>query len=361
MDLLITHESALEFWRLHRRSQLKHEYRRSRKKPPCESPDSYTLRHGETRGLTLPLDIMVDARNTRRPSKAVVPHVCSKPLLDGAFVDAGSGLYVSSPEFCFFQLADEYPLAKLIAVGIELCGSYSLPGKTTAGTDHGAFAGKDHDVSTGTNHGAFAGKEQGVSTGTDHGVYVSKKYDASDQALYNLPQLTSRKKLKDFVTRMGGWSGYKRAIKALRYIADDSASPMETILFILLTLPYRYGGYGLPMPELNGRIYPGKGVKRFSGRDFYRGDLLWRKAGIVAEYNSDLEHTGSERIARDAIRQSDLNLCGIYEIPVTKEQIKKEELLDKVARQIAARIGRQLRYKDPGFSEARKELRSVLL
>ena len=80
----------------------------------------------------------------------------------------------------------------------------------------------------------------------------------------------------------------------------------------------------------------------------------------MAEYNSDLEHTGAERIARDAIRQSDLNLCGIYEIPITKEQIKKDDLFDNVARQIAEKNGKKLRNKEPGFSEARKELRNVL-
>jgi len=306
-----------------------------------------------------------------------VPHVCTKSAPDDAFVDAGSGLYVSSPEFCFFQLADEYPLAKLIAVGIELCGSYSLPGKTAVGSDHGATAGTNHGATAGTNRGATAGTNRGATGGTnrraaagtnrgaftsaDRSAAASKEYSASEQPFYNLPQLTSRKKLKDFVARMGGWPGHKLVIKALRYIVDDSASPMETILCILLTLPYRYGGYGLPLPEMNGCIYPGKGVKQFSGRGFYRGDLLWRKAGVVAEYNSDLEHTGSDRIARDAIRQGDLNLCGILEVPVTKEQIKNVDLFDKVARQIAARVGRQLRYKDPGFSKARKELRKILL
>jgi len=217
-------------------------------------------------------------------------------------------------------MASEYPLAKLIALGLELCGSYSLAGYANA---------------------ALKKKE-------------------SEQTMYNLSKLTNTKKLKVFVARMTGWPGYSQATKALQYIADNSASPMETILFLLLTLPYRHGGYGLPIPELNGCIYPEKGVKRFSGRRFYRGDLLWRKAGIVAEYNSDLEHASPERIARDAIRRSDLLLCGILEVTVTKKQIKNEELFEKIARQIAARTGKELRYKEPGFSEARCELRSVL-
>jgi len=237
---------------------------------------------------------------------------------------------VSSPEFCFFQLADEYNLAKLIALGIELCGSYALPSKK--------FKSKDNDTSGQT----------------------SKDYDASTQSSYDLTPLTSKRKLKGFTDRMEGWPGYRQAIKALRYIEDGSASPMETILFILLTLPYRYGGYGIPKPELNGRIYPKKGVKKFSGRSFYRGDLLWREAGVVAEYNSDTEHSGSERIASDAIRRSDLDLCGIYEVTVTKGQMRNVDLFDKVARQIAVRVGKKLRYNDSDFSEKRKELRGFL-
>jgi len=247
--------------------------------------------------------------------------VYTKHLPDGSFVNAEGGLVVSTPEFCFLQMAGEYPFAKLIALGLELCGSYSLPAKTSEGADR----------------------------------------DEPEQALYNLPKLSNQKKLKAFVARMEGRFGYRQASKALQYIADGAASPMETALFILLTLPYRYGGYGLPLPELNGHIYPEKGAKRFVGRGFYRGDLLWHEAGVVVEYNSDTEHTGPERIARDAIRRNDLDLCGIYEVTVTKRQLFDSELFDNVAKQISKKIGRRLRYQDPGFSKARRELRDLLL
>jgi len=111
-----------------------------------------------------------------------------------------------------------------------------------------------------------------------------------------------------FSARMEGWIGHTRALRALRFVADNAASPMEAVLVMLLTLPYRLGGYGLPMPELNGIIYPKKRVSQFAGKSFYRGDLLWRDAGVVAEYNSDLEHASQNRIAMDAIRRSDLSL-----------------------------------------------------
>jgi len=146
----------------------------------------------------------------------------------------------------------------------------------------------------------------------------------------------------------------------VRYISDGAGSPMETILFILLTLPYRYGGYGLPMPELNGCIYPKKGGLSFTGRSYYRGDLLWREAGVVAEYNSDMVHANKDSIAMDAIRRGDLVLSGISEVTVTKRQLYNIELFDKVARQIASRIGKKLRYKDTEFLKARRELRDIL-
>jgi len=217
-------------------------------------------------------------------------------------------------------MAVEYPLAKAIALGFEVCGSFSLPGSASTGGD---------------------------------------RCD-SVQTMYELPPLTSKKKLTAFSVRMEGWIGYNQSLKALRFVADDCASPMEAVLVMLLTLPYRYGGYGLPMPELNGSIYPKKRVSQFAGKRFYRGDLLWRDAGLVAEYNSDAEHSNQNRITMDAIRRNDLALCDIFEVTVTKNQIKSLELFDKVARQVAVRIGKELRYKEPGFLKARRELRSVL-
>ena len=202
MDVFFTNETALEFWRLHRRSQENHKYSPCRRKPPCEASASYTVRLGETRGLSLPLDIMVGERSARRPTKAVKPHVCSKPVPNGSFVSFSDGLYLSSPEFCFFLMAAKYPLAKLIMLGFEFCGSYSLPGSASTAS---------------------------ASKGGDRGDSV--------QTIYDLQPLTSKKKLTAFCARMEGWTGHKKALRALRFVADDSASPMESVLAMLLTLP----------------------------------------------------------------------------------------------------------------------------
>ena len=90
MDVFITNETAPDFWRLYRRSGENHTYTPSRRKPPCQSPDSYVLRHGQAWGLSLPLDIMVSAQSAGRSSKAIRSHVCSKALPGGAFVNVSN-------------------------------------------------------------------------------------------------------------------------------------------------------------------------------------------------------------------------------------------------------------------------------
>jgi len=214
-------------------------------------------------------------------------------------------------------MAAKLPFAKLILLGFEICGSYSLPGNTS----------------------------------------TDGEQDELNQTLYDLPPLSNIKKLAAYSVSMEGWNGHKLAKKVLRYITDGSASPIEAALVMLLTLPYRHGGYGIPMPVLNGVIYPKKSGLKFAGKKFYRGDLLWRDAGVVAEYNSDAEHASPNRIAMDAIRRNDLSLCGIFEVTVTKRQMMSIELFDKIAKQVAIRIGKELQYKNPEFYEARRELR----
>ncbi|MCL1895345.1 MAG: hypothetical protein FWG03_02225 [Clostridiales bacterium] len=125
-------------------------------------------------------------------------------------MNAGNGLMVSSPEFCFLQMAGQLTLAKLIELGYELCGVYSMPNAD------------DKNV--------------------------------PERGFYNRQPLTSIKKLKAFLDSMPGVKGRKKAMRALRYLRDGSASPMETKLAILLTLPYMLGGYGFSLPEMNKRI-----------------------------------------------------------------------------------------------------------
>jgi len=289
--------------------------------PPAKPPDTTSIQKALIRGIPAPLDVAVKVPEARRESQITKPHVMSCHLPEGCFVEAGGGVFVSSPELCFFQMARELSLIRLIELGFEFCGTYSLAAEYTIRTN------------------PVAAKV---------GLNVRRS-------------LTTKKKLLAFSSRIKGERGTAKALRALRYISDGSASPMETILVMFLSLPCKLGGYGLPMPELNARIDPVKAAKKSASKDYYFCDLYWPDANVPVEYDSDTHHTGAERIASDNKRRNSLTVAGVNVITVTNQLIRNRKELEKVAKQLAAITGKRLRTStNPKFFEAQNELRTLL-
>jgi len=322
MEILFSHKTALEYWRLHGCTNNTFTRRQRKRKAPIEAPETEALRKFDTGGLSYPLNIMVGTPNARRESQILHSRLFSGMMQEGSIVNVGEGLLVSSPELCFFQMASEMSLVKLVELGFELCGSYSklVPDAMSA--------------------------------------------DSSDikRGFKKRPPLTSVKRLSAYLRRMEGILGQKKLSIAINYIADGAESPMETILTMLLTLPYKYGGYGLSMPMLNAPINTTKIGNQSSDSNLYRCDLYWPKNNVVAEYDSDMFHTGSENIARDSIRRNALTSSGRTVMTVTKRQLYSTEEFNKVAKQLAAKTGKRLRLqRNQEFAGARQKLRALLL
>jgi len=263
----------------------------------------------------MPLAVTVCSHSAKRPSNGVRPHQFAAPLPGSSIIRVSDGILVSSIELCFFQMASQLPLVKLIELGYELCGSYSL------------YSGSD--------------------TGTGQG-FVQR------------PPLTSVKGLQALTLRMGEARWKRNALAALRYITDGSASPMETILAIQLTLPYKYGGYGFPMPQMNSRVDPVKAVKQSANRAYYRCDLYWPEAKLAVEYDSNAFHTGEDRIDSDSRRRNVLDSAGVDMITITSRQIRDVRSFEQAARLIALKMGKRLRYKRAEFARAQSGLRNSL-
>ena len=322
MDIVISHKSALEYWRLHSRAKIDDTARLRRKNPPASLPGIADIRGRVPSKLSYPINLMVSSQNAKRKSALFQPRVYAGRLPDWCFISIGDGLAVSSPAFCFFQMASELPLVKLIELGLELCGTYSLSVKDE---------------------------------------YVPGM-DASDRNEYDHPQLASKKALENLTARMAGANGYKKACQALRYIAEGSASPMETILFMLLALPHKLGGYELPVPVMNRRIDNGQAARQRSGTAYHSCDLFWPEAGFAVEYDSDFYHTGANRIAKDAEKRNNLADLDITVITVTSRQVRIAAEFDGLARLIARKLHKRLRYENPRqFLDAKRELRRLLL
>ena len=120
----------------------------------------------------LPIDVLIFDERERRRSRGVRCHTWKTALPTNAFFGA-RGVYVSSPEFVFLQLANELTIAQLVALGCELCGTYVL-------------------LPRGVTHPG-----------------------ALDESPKRLSPLTSGDKLREFVDALGKANGKAKAKRAL--------------------------------------------------------------------------------------------------------------------------------------------------
>lgn len=268
-----------------------------------------------------PLEVLVRSSNERTRSKAVIARVWKNHLAPTALRHAARNVYVSSPEFVFLQLATRLDLPELVALGMELCGTYR----------------RDVEVASLDPH----------TTGRI--------------TIYHQPPLSTPKRLHGFLNAMKGTPGSVRALKALEYVLPNSASPMETALYLLLCLPRRLGGYALPKPVLNPPIVLSKAGRRHTLRSSAKPDLFWKDIKLDLEFNSDEFHDESNR-ANDSMRRKALERMRVEVVELTKAELLDTRLLHATVLRIALRFKKQLRPESEGaFAEKRALLRECLL
>ncbi|MEG2025723.1 MAG: hypothetical protein RRZ85_09280 [Gordonibacter sp.] len=319
MKIVISHNSALEYWRSSTPPQQDSPCTAKartldRQQPSLAQIENLGLRQYGV--LSEPVHVLARGSKARKPTGKAGHHTSIIELPEGALVGiatCGSGkLYVSSPELCFIQMAGQFTLPQLIELGFEFCGLYSLT-------------------------------------------------DNDPRGFFPRHPLTSIEKLRKFSDRSGGLHGTKLAQRALRFVVPNAASPRETALTMLLCLPCALGGYGLDKPELNFRRNADRRNRRLSDKSFYRCDLCWPERKLAVEYDSDLHHTGSERIASDSRRRNALTSLGMTMLSVTKKQINNYTEFDRASRQIARHLGKRIQPRSKDFVSKQFELRAYLL
>jgi hypothetical protein len=253
-------------------------------------------------------------KGARREAKYLKNHIDSNGFPSGSFARIEGGPYVSSPELCFMQMATELSLIELIQFGYELCGRYRM---------------------------------------------IANK--ATGQGFCEAAPLTDSDKLGRYVARASGIRGRENALLAIRHILDNSASPMETILAMMLTLPHRLGGYALPKPELNSRIKVATNARYATSKGSYECDMFWPDRQLAVEYDSDSYHTKESQIADNAKKRTALSRQGIEVITVTKRQLVNTADLRNIAGTLAVKLDKRLRIPVRKFAKAHDQLRKRLL
>lgn len=123
--------------------------------------------------------LVPDHRKSTVPQ--AVTHVSIYPYREKPFVRIADGVYASCPELCFVQLALVLPLHELLKAGDALCGTFFID-------------------------------------------------PSSRNGLGSRAPLTSKRRIESFVRRNAGLRGSAAAKSALRFVADNAASPPEAFL-----------------------------------------------------------------------------------------------------------------------------------
>lgn len=315
--LRIGFESALSFWRA---------VRVAAQPPRADEPEGrvYGTRElalGEqvARALDLcsvdgPLDVVVPDASSRLGRRGDVrSRVWAGPLLERHLFSVGDGISICRPEVTFVQLATIMGEVALAEVGYELAGSYALARNSPRG---------------------FESDVEPLAT-----VEELRAYASAARAL--------------------GVRGAARAIKALALVADNSNSPQESCVGVLLALPRVQGGAGAPGFKMNAPIrLPGE-LADALGQKTLIPDFSWPN-GIVGEYDSDQEHLSPEARARDERKRRAFRAVGMDCITMTKGTFRSNVELNLFVSDLEGSLGLQRRPPTARILEARARLRERL-
>ncbi|MBQ9005244.1 MAG: DUF559 domain-containing protein [Atopobiaceae bacterium] len=252
-------------------------------------------------GLTQPIQLIVWNRDDRRRTALSQSHVLTTQ--DGHYpaIHIADDLFSSTPEFTFLQMASLLDEAHLIFLGMELSGRYGLDA---------------------------------------NGVFPR------DQAC--TPQM-----LTALIDNMPRIRGRTPARAAAPKVLDGAGSPMEAALALVLSTARELGGYGLERPELNHALPVEGRARKLWVDDFITPDLLWEAIKLVIEYDSDLHHTASSRIANDARRRDVLTEMGYRVITVTTEHMRSFREVERIADIVADALEANITLCDKEEHDAR--------
>ena len=246
--------------------------------------------------------ITLTKHNVRHSNSRTEVHSCVLALPRGAVVARGSET-IASPELLFLELAGLLSIHRLILLGLQLC-----------------------------SHPPGCPSEA----------------------------ITTKKKLMTFLARAKGHRGYRKALRAVQYVENGSASVMESLAYMILTLPNALGGYGL-----NGAVFNHEIILKEEGRTRLGHlrcftDLYYTKAKLAVEYESFSYHSSPLEQGKDAVRAAILERQGIDVMHLSTVQLYDKYACRDFACNLSSRIGKRISIRTKKFNEMHDLMRALL-
>lgn len=286
--IVLTHTSALEYWRYVASGNTRHADFSSSSftRAPHLHELAMLMNTPPLQQLSTPLTLLTLHRDERR-STAAARYICQQgPFPQGSFIASGydtashTTIAVCSPELLFIQAAKSCSALEAIALGFELCGSYRGSKPLT----------KPEELSS------FADKAQGVS-------------------------------------------GAKQARRYARHVLPNATSPEVTRLAMLVHLPRSLGGLGVSAPQLDARIPAPDEAARIIGSRHFAPDLFWPELNVAVEYDSREWHSAQTHAEHTRRKELAYSLAGVDVISLDQKQVRDLDLMRKIFEEIDHKLG----------------------
>jgi very-short-patch-repair endonuclease len=248
------------------------------------------------------IDITVSKHNARFSNYGKKVHSCELILPTGA-VTSRSGKMVASPELLFLELASKLSIHRLILLGLQLCSH--PPGVPSEA-------------------------------------------------------ITTKQKLYTFLAKTPGYRGHPKALRAVKYMENGSASVMESIAYMILTLPNSLGGYGINGALFNYEIKLKNEARTRLGQNRCFTDLYYRHAKLAVEYESFAYHNNPSEQGKDVMRSAVLERQGVDVMRLSTIQLYDRDACKDFAYNLAARLRKRMQIRTKRFDEMHALLRDLL-
>ncbi len=250
---------------------------------------------------------VVDARATR------VRLPASEQLKDAE-------TYVVSPELLFLELARLLGEVGAALLGMELCGRYlrADPQDPREQVARAGFASRREPLMARGEAGGFLGKQPRYVEGARH------------------------------------------AIDGLAHVGAGARSPMESAVFLGMTLPARLGGFAIEKPQINVKMELEHREGRVLADDLLEWDYGWSEPPLMdIEYQSRLFHGTAPR-ARDDRRRNELASDGVVSLAWGPADVMDPVAFETNCLNVARLRGRPFRTELRDFEQRYRRLHSLL-
>ena len=258
------------------------------------------------------LCLLVFDNSVRERSSVHQTYSWSGPIPEGSFYELKPSVFIESPAFMFLHAASILSFEQLIAFGDELCGLYSFSEQEKRG---------------------FRQRE--------------------------VPLITTEQ-LRRYLDGAAGCTGRKAAIRALPFVVDRSASPMETFDEMTMCLPYRLGGYGMPEFQMNAEVPLTPRAARIARRSSCRLDMGNIDALLDVEHDGKLDHSTDEDKDSDRDRVNGLKEMGFEVIELTRHEVGDLFVYETIIERIAKILGKRIHASKKGATPERLRLRKEI-